>query len=63
MPTSRRWALLGLLSFSLAACGETRANNPDPDSPDYSGEAGRDMYQMGCQPTSSSMPPSCSGDR
>jgi hypothetical protein len=47
MPTSRRWALLGLLSFGLAACGETRANNQDPDSPDYSGEAGADMNRMG----------------
>jgi len=47
MPASRRWALLGLLSFSLAACGETRANNQDPDSPDYSGEAGAGLNQMG----------------
>lgn len=47
MPTSRRWALLGLLSFGLAACGQTRGNNQDPDSPDYSGEAGENMNQMG----------------
>jgi hypothetical protein len=47
MPTSRRWALLGLLSVGLAACGQTRANNQGPDSPDYSGEAGADMNQMG----------------
>jgi hypothetical protein len=47
MSTSRRWALLGLLSLGLAACGETRGNNQDPDSPDYSGEAGANMNQMG----------------
>lgn len=47
MTTPRRWVLLGLLSSGLAACGETRANDPTADSPDYSGEAGSDMNQMG----------------
>jgi hypothetical protein len=61
MRTSRRWALLSLLSVGLAACGQTRANNQDPDSPDYSGEAGDDMFRTGCLPTSSSSE-SCPGN-
>jgi len=62
MNTSRRWAVLGLLSVGLSACGQTRANNQDPDSPDYSGEAGEDMYHPGCDSTASSVTQSCSGD-
>ena len=41
------WALLGLLCVGLTACGQTRGNNQDPDSPDYSGEAGANINQMG----------------
>lgn len=41
------WAVLGLLCIGLAACGQTRGNNQDPDSPDYSGEAGADINKMG----------------
>jgi hypothetical protein len=41
------WALLGLLCVGLTACGQTRGNNQDPNSPDYSGEAGSDLNQMG----------------
>lgn len=63
MTASRRWAILGLLSLGLAACGQTRANNQDPDSPDYSGEAGEDMFRPGCDSTGSSTTPACSGDR
>jgi len=62
MITSRRRALLGLLSVCLSACGPTRANNQDPDSPDYSGEAGEDMYHPGCDSTAPSLTQSCSGD-
>lgn len=63
MTASRRWALFGLLSLGLAACGPFRANNQDADSPDYGGEAGRDMFRPGCDPTESPTTPACAGDR
>ncbi|HVC61809.1 MAG TPA: DUF3576 domain-containing protein [Acetobacteraceae bacterium] len=31
----------------LVGCGQTRANNQDPDSPDYAGEPGSDLGKFG----------------
>jgi Domain of unknown function (DUF3576) len=48
MPISRCWALLGLLSVGLAACGgQTRGNIQGQDSPDYASLPGDSMNQMG----------------
>jgi hypothetical protein len=48
MTDSPRTALALLLCLTLlAGCGESRPNNPAPDSPDYAGEPGSQLGQFG----------------
>jgi len=48
MTFSLRMALALLLCLPLlAGCGQSRANNPAPDSPDYAGEPGSGLGQYG----------------
>lgn len=60
--TGRHRVLLGLLFVGVETCGQVRANDRDPDSPDRSGEAVEHMCHLGCYSTASSLTETCASD-